>query len=181
MVEGEERSSSSLRHRARIRLPKQLARLRETLSSISLPQLPRIRAMDLFTERMPALPPHWNIGWPIIARLVGLFLLISFVYGLVVFKVFGNGRAMQGQHYFPESIRSFVQGAIDPKNIEKYLFEVSYDDHMAGTVGDYALAERIKNYFITARLDGVANDEYVMTVIGVGGSATDTLLAMRSI
>ena len=74
-----------------------------------------------------------------------------------------------------------MQGAIDPKNIEKYLFEVSYDDHMAGTVGDYALAERIKNYFITARLDGVANDEYVLLAIYVRQRNTDTLAAMKSI
>lgn len=164
VAESADAAPSGVRHRARLRLPKILTSLRNKLS-LHLPSLPRIPFIDTLMQRLPAPPAHWRVGWPIIARLVGLFLIISFVYGLVVFRVFGNGPHGRGQHYLPESVRAFVQAQVDPGKIEQFLFEVSYEDHIAGTKGDFFLAERMKQYFLSARLDAVSEDKYVLVSV----------------
>lgn len=161
VAEGADAEDSATRHRAHLRLPKTLTNLRDKLSTWHLPSLPRIPFIDTLRQRLPFPPDQWHVGWPIIARLIGLFLIISFVYGLVVFRVFGNGPRGRGQHYLPESVRAFVQAQVDPGKIEQFLYEFSFEDHIAGTKGDFFLAERIKQYFISARLDSVYEDKYV--------------------
>lgn len=150
-------------HRARLRLPKSFVTLRDTLSAIHIPtiySIPRPAFVEALLDRIPTPPPQWKVSWPIIARLVGLFILVSVVYALVVFRVFGSNRPVVGQYYPPDSVRAFVAGAVDPKSIEKFLFEVTYDDHVAGTKGDFFLARNVYEYFLDAKLDGVVNDEY---------------------
>lgn len=148
------------RHRPRLQLPKALQTLRETLSAISLPSLSGgFQLPQSISSRFPTVPARLQIPWPILARLLGLFLIVAMVYILVVFKVLGATETMMGQRYMPESVRAFVQGNVEPKNIERYLWEMSYDDHIAGTKGDYFLAERVEEYFFNAGLDAVSTDK----------------------
>lgn len=49
---------------------------------------------------------------------------------------------------------------VDPEVIQNYLREISYDDHVAGTKGDFFLAEWIEKLFHEANLDGVFVDNY---------------------
>jgi len=85
--------------------------------------------------------------------------VLGFVYGLVIMRVLTWRVATPGQQFVSESVRNFVQSSVDPQSIKNYLYEVSYDDHVAGTKGDFFLAEWVHDLFIEAGLQDVHYDE----------------------
>ncbi|KAB8338701.1 hypothetical protein FH972_021646 [Carpinus fangiana] len=153
------------RHQARIRsrLHQSLQTLSSTLSSLHLPSI-HIPWLKSIRSGIPSfrIDPNseYKPTWPIIARVIGLLFLTGAVYSLVALKVFGSSRVMLGQQYVPESIRSFVQGAVDRSKIEGFLKEFSYEDHVAGTRGDFFLAQYIEEHLRSANLDEVAHEDY---------------------
>jgi len=66
---------------------------------------------------------------------------------------------MMGGRFMPSAVRQFVQSAIDKQNIESYLKQISYDDHLAGTKGDFFLAKYVEDHFKAAELDSVYLDK----------------------
>lgn len=142
------------------RFPKRIANLGETFTSWHLPSLPvGFPTIRDLTSRLPQLPDHIKPSFPMLARVIALLMVLTLVYGLVVMRVFTWRSMPMGQQYSPESVRSFVQAAVDKDMIEKYLYEVSFDDHVAGTKGDFFLAEWVEEKFREARLDGVFTEE----------------------
>ncbi|KAI6800660.1 glutamate carboxypeptidase 2 [Hortaea werneckii] len=182
------RRSPRLYHRARLREARtkwsqQLSNLSSTLSSIRLPGFRSlyspVQASDNTTSppstptpSTPApttpwrtrltsslsIPEQYRVSAPTLARLFGLFILMTFVYVLFAFDMFpGHGRLRGGAHFDPESVRSFVQQNLDSKNIEGYLAHITSFDHVAGTEGDYYLAKWMEEQWgETGALDQLA-------------------------
>ena len=155
--------------RARIRweISKRFASISQTFSNISLPRIPfRMPSLGSFRPRFSRPNSDFSspsgfqsrVSWPIIARLVAIFVISSLVYLLVVVRIFPSKKS-SGQHFIPETVRSFAQGAVDRGRIEGYLRQVSFDDHIAGTKGDYFLAAYIEEHLKAAGLDSVYTEE----------------------
>jgi len=104
-------------------------------------------------------------SWSIFLRLFAIFLVVGIVYALMVSKIFTN-QAMVHQ-FLPESLRSYVHGQISIETIEKYLYEISFDDHLAGTKGDFFLADWIEDRFKEANLDGIYSEAYVFELMAL--------------
>jgi hypothetical protein len=83
------------------------------------------------------------------------------VYLLFVSDLFTSAAArMGGQMFDPESVRIHVQSMVNEQRIKEYLRVVTNTDHMAGTEGDFMLAEYVKNFFQSNFLENVRMDEY---------------------
>ena len=92
-------------------------------------------------------------------RLIISMLVLGFVYGLVVMRVLTWRVPTPGQQFVSESVRNFVQSSVNADRIRSYLYEVSFDDHVAGTKGDFFLAEWVHDLYIEAGLEDVHYDE----------------------
>lgn len=158
MEEGESSDDTRARERA-ARRQGFTKRFSDTLTSL---HLPRFSSFNFLNFHLPQLSDQYKPGWGILARLFGIFLIMALVYTLVVMKVFNpsGGQTMGGgQRFMPSAIRSFVQGTINKGNIEAYLLQVTFDDHVAGTVGDFFLANYIEQHFKSAGFDNVYLDK----------------------
>jgi N-acetylated-alpha-linked acidic dipeptidase len=108
----------------------------------------------------PDVPETWRPGIAVIARLVGLLVLIALGYALFMFAIVPNARNGMTQMYNLEDVRLFAQGAVDGDRIRDYLKHVTSFDHVAGSEGSYYLAEWTKDLFWKAGMDEVRLDEY---------------------
>ena len=156
--------------RARIRkeVQKRIASITGSFSRIPIPRFPkfpfRIPSFNFFTSRFSsegftAPSGRFKVSWPIIARLCAIMLIAGLVYALVVVRVFpSRGDIPPSQNFIPESVRTFVQGSVDQTRVEAYLRQVSFDDHIAGTKGDFFLSEYIEDHFKRSLLDEVKRE-----------------------
>lgn len=151
-------------------LSKSIGRITHTISSWRLP-LPKVYiprpSLSFITSRLPQLPGSPYDAKPsitIFLRLFAIFLVVGLVYAVMVSKVFGS--EMMVHQFMPESIRAYVKTQVSRETIEKYLYEITYDDHLAGTKGDYFLAEWIEDKFNEAKLDAVYSETYVVHLYG---------------
>lgn len=173
------------RARMRLRLQKGIATLTETLSNIHLPRMPGGWNMSSFRSpftpfRNVAVPERMSISWPIVARLVALFIIAALVYVLVVLRVLPSRGIVVGQRYEAESVRNFLMRHVDATMIQRQLREVSFDDHIAGTKGDFFLASWMQKQFESAQLDDVATEKCVSS--GVSFEARLTIpLQLRGV
>ncbi|TAQ87017.1 hypothetical protein B7494_g4647 [Chlorociboria aeruginascens] len=112
--------------------------------------------------------PRWRIRfkWPVLdanfcivfGRIFAVFLVIAVVYILFVSDIFTGPLRMQ--MFDPEGVRMHVQNAVDEKRIEWRLHQITQTDHLAGTEGDYVLAQYVEGVFATSGLEDVHMDEY---------------------
>ncbi|KAI4852160.1 glutamate carboxypeptidase 2 [Aureobasidium sp. EXF-8845] len=121
----------------------------------SIPKLSSLRA------RLPTIPEEFRLGLPVIARLVALFTIAALIYALFALDVIPNAGHM-AQHYDPESVRARVQeqASISPNRIAEYLEYITSYDHVAGTEGDFFLAEWVQDNWRAQHLDDVRMHEY---------------------
>jgi N-acetylated-alpha-linked acidic dipeptidase len=105
-------------------------------------------------------PESWHNGSSIVARLLGLFILIGLGYALFALAIFPASQNELATMFDPESVRQYAQGSVDVNRIQKYLEHVTSFDHVAGTTGSFYLAEWMKDLFVQAGMDEVTIDEY---------------------
>jgi hypothetical protein len=86
-------------------------------------------------------------------RFFALLFILSVIYFVFVSEITPFGKKSKGEHYDPESIKTFVQEKLDVSYIETYLEHLSSYPHLAGTKGDLLLAKWVQNHFIQARMD----------------------------
>ncbi|KAH6646142.1 hypothetical protein BKA67DRAFT_664000 [Truncatella angustata] len=97
----------------------------------------------------------------LLGRLLALFLVLGFLYLVFVSDLFSNmSRRIGGQMFDPESVRMHVKNSIDPRRIRDTLKHVTSYAHIAGTEGDFAMAEDVRNSFLRSGLEDVTVDEY---------------------
>lgn len=149
------------RARVRSRLSKRLSSLTTTLSSFQFPRLsfslPRLACL---TARIPRVPDRYRPGWSIVARLVGLFVVVSLIYLLFVSEVLPVGNGGFGQPFNPEWVRSYAQGSVDVNRIVDNLRHVTSYDHVAGSEGSLYLAKWIQGKFKAAQMGAVSLESY---------------------
>lgn len=136
-------------------LSKRIAVITESFSAFRMPRF-RFPGAGSMT---PHLSDHLKPGFTLLLRIFILLIVVGLVYGVVVMRVVTWKVVPPGQQFVPEAVRGFVQVSMDPENIKKYLYEVTYDDHVAGTKGDYFLAEWVHDRFVDAGLEDVHYDE----------------------
>ncbi|TKX26310.1 hypothetical protein C1H76_1271 [Elsinoe australis] len=131
---------------------KRLSHFTHTLSTLRLPSF-RLAPRG-WSCPTPRLPEGSKVSLPIIARLFGLLIIGLMVYSLFALNIL-SPRAGLAQHYDPESVRARVQGEVDKGRIAEYLRYISSFDHVAGTEGDWFLAQWIHDKWSAALLDKV--------------------------
>ncbi|EEH44397.1 uncharacterized protein PADG_00686 [Paracoccidioides brasiliensis Pb18] len=149
---GEESSASA----SRSSFSKRFTYFKRTLSSIHLPLQKYI--------------PKFNFkvfSWMnqqhciIILRLVGLLFVAGIIYALMVSDVFSFSRRLNiGQMYEPESVRLYVQSHINESLIAEYLQVMTKFPHVAGTEGNYVLAQWIEEKFKSSLMDDVTIERF---------------------
>ncbi|KAF2761166.1 Zn-dependent exopeptidase [Pseudovirgaria hyperparasitica] len=139
---------------------KRISSLTTTLSRIQLPKL-NVRWLT-GRIRMPSVSDRYRPSLPIIARLFGLFLVVSLVYLLFVSEMFPGMQSggLGGQTFNPEWVRKFAQGTINTDRIRDNLKYITSYDHVAGTKGNYELGTWIERRFQAGGLEGVMVEEY---------------------
>lgn len=148
------------RARMRRRFQKRIASVTSTFSNLHLPRLPDLTFFSSLRSRLPAIPDRYSISWPVIARLVALFIIASVVYVLIVIKVMPS-RGMVGSTQFnPDSVRDFLIRNVEGSSIESHLRELSFDDHVAGTAGDWFYANWIEDHFDQYKVDSVYSEDF---------------------
>jgi len=97
----------------------------------------------------------------LVARILAILLVLGFVYLLFVSDMFTSmSRRMNSKNFAPESVREFVQVSIDPLKIRDNLQHFTSYAHIAGTEGDYFLAQDTERMFKAYGLEDVVMDEY---------------------
>ena len=117
------------------------------------------------------LPFKWrpSLSWPridanfciVIGRIFAVLLVMAVVYLLFMSGIFTSSmQRMGGQMFDPESVRIHVQKEADERRIYERLKEVTMTDHLAGTEGDYVLAQYVEGIFASVGLEDVHMEEY---------------------
>ncbi|KAF2803727.1 Zn-dependent exopeptidase [Mytilinidion resinicola] len=110
------------------------------------------------TDRLPRIPEQYRPGWSVIARLIGLFVIVSLIYLLFVSEVLPVGNNAFGQPFNPEWVRSFAQGSIQKPRIIENLRHITSYDHVAGSEGSLYLGKWIEGRFRAAGMDSIDHD-----------------------
>ncbi|WEW55115.1 glutamate carboxypeptidase II [Emydomyces testavorans] len=145
---------------ARSAFSKRLIHFKRTLSSIHLP----IRKyFPTFSFRLSFLRSSGQDAQKcmILLRLFAVLIVASIIYFLVVSDIFSFGGGLDfGRAYDPESVRNFVQGKVNETNIAENLEFLTQFPHIAGTEGNYALAEYMQRKFRAAGLESVDMERF---------------------
>ncbi|GAB7339474.1 hypothetical protein MBLNU457_6098t1 [Dothideomycetes sp. NU457] len=156
-MEVDDIDSAHGQRRGRMDFSKRFNMIRHSFSSFSLPNV-RMPSFSFITSRIQ-MPEGYSVSLPIVARLVGIALIVIFLYVLFALDIIPNSRHMV-QHYDPESVRARVQSDVDGERIADYLRYISSFDHVAGTEGDLYLAKWQFERWGTQDLDQVAILDY---------------------
>jgi len=120
------------------------------------------RFLQIMSGWTPTFPERWKKylpSAPIAARLFGLFSIILLAYIFFIMEVIPSNSQALGENWDPEGVRIFAQEAVDVNRIRTYLQYYTSADHMAGTTGDYAMAESMLASFRNAGFDQAQIDE----------------------
>jgi hypothetical protein len=97
----------------------------------------------------------------IVARLLAIVLVLGFLYLLFISDLFTTmSRRLGTQMFDPESVRVHVQSMVDGRRMREKVEQLTSYAHVAGTAGDYTLADGIKHDFIKYGLEDVRVDEF---------------------
>jgi len=136
----------------------------------------------------PRLPFKLKLSWPtidanfciVLGRCFAILLVMAVVYLLFMSDIFTSAaQRMGGQMFDPESVRIHVQNMVNEEKIKEYLRIVTENDHVAGTEGDYVLAEYVQKFFRANFLEDVRMDQYdvYLNYPKVGGRKVEILAA----
>ncbi len=130
----------------------------------------RVRLPDGNLEETGHNEPRRRCLWPsinlgtlvmVIGRLLAIVLVLGFLYLLFMSDLLSNmSRRIGGPMFDPESVRRHIQVTVDSDRMREHLKHFTQYANMAGTEGDYALAEDVKNIFERSGLEDVSVDEY---------------------
>jgi N-acetylated-alpha-linked acidic dipeptidase len=102
-----------------------------------------------------------RIMFLIFARLLALFFVLGFLYLIFMSDIFSSmSRRIGGATFDPESVRGHIQAMVDRQRIRDHLKAFTAYSHLAGTEGDFLLAEMTRDLFVDYGLEQVQVDEY---------------------
>ncbi|KUJ07571.1 Zn-dependent exopeptidase [Mollisia scopiformis] len=129
---------------------------------------------------------RWKCGWPVIdagfcivlGRCFAILMVMAIVYVIFMSDLFTSAaQRMAGQMFDPESVRVHVQGMADENRIREYLKIITENDHLAGTEGDFVLAEYVQDFFRANFLEDVKMEQFdvYLNYPKVGGRKVELL------
>ncbi|KAI1005834.1 hypothetical protein K3495_g2384 [Podosphaera aphanis] len=110
-----------------------------------------------------------EINWPkvsvniclVLIRTICIILIVTALYMLLMSDIFAVGtQRMQGQIFDPEKVRIHVQSMMNEDEIRDNLRTLTKADHVAGTKGDFMLAQYLAEFFKRNYLEDVRTEEY---------------------
>lgn len=114
-----------------------------------------------------------------IARILALFVVIGFFYIIFVSDLLTGVANRVGAGIRPsiEDLRIFLHNHLDEAHMRTSVKHFTNYAHVAGTEGDYALAEDVREMFIRAELEDVTMDRYhvYLNYPKPGGRAVEVL------
>lgn len=114
-----------------------------------------------WTLPLALLPINGSAALLVMGRLLGIMVVLGFLYVLFVSDLFTNMARRMGQHQFdPESVRMHVQSSVDAQKMRETLQHYTSYAHLAGSEGDFYLAANTKKLFHQYGLEDVTVDEY---------------------
>jgi len=144
------------------RFSKRLTNLSHTISSINLPFRQWLPSRDFILAKVPALIRDFRPNWILVGRLFALVLVLFLAYILFLSDIFtvsrrnGKGSTM----YYPDSIRTYVRQQINETNIREHAKYLTLFPHVAGTEGNFALAEYVQSLFMESQLEDVRLEQF---------------------
>ncbi|KAM7195752.1 hypothetical protein V8F20_007322 [Naviculisporaceae sp. PSN 640] len=97
----------------------------------------------------------------LVGRVLALLLVLGFIYLLFMSDMFTSmARRMNSKMFDPEAVRVHVQSTINTTKIRENLLHYTKYAHIAGTEGDYFLAQDTAKQFRIYGLEDVEIDEY---------------------
>ena len=134
--------------RIRDTFTKQITYITQSLSSISRPLHGRLPSLASLRNHILRNPTPSLI---IMGRVCALVLVFAVVYYFVSEISLGRGTARQ--NYDADSIRRFIQRHVESERVDRHLEHLSRFDHLAGTQGDFYLAEYVLKELAAVGLD----------------------------
>ncbi|KAK1836338.1 hypothetical protein QBC39DRAFT_387846 [Podospora conica] len=138
-------------------------------------------------EAVPETTPGARFAFPtlgstalflIVARALAIMLVLGFLYLVFVSDFLGDMSRRMGSGMFdPASVRRHVKHSVDPMRIRATLKHFAGYAHVAGTSGDYALAQDTEMLFRKYGLEDVTVDTYnvYLNYPKAGGRAVEIL------
>ena len=143
------------------RFSKHITTITHSLSSINLPFREYLPSVDYIRAHLPNLSHIPRPGWIMFLRFLALLLVLSLAYILFLSDVFTFKRRGGMQHmYDPESVRQFVQTHVNETYISQNLAYLTEFDHIAGTKGNFFLAEWVKDIMQEAALENAGLERF---------------------
>ena len=129
---------------------KQLTVISSTLSTIQ-------RRLSVRWPSMVALRPRVPQACNVVAWMSGMLLTVFLTSAVLAILIFYyDGRPVStGRQFDPESVREFLRDHVNADRIRGFAKHLTAFDHVAGTQGDYTLAQYVKAHFDTASLHEV--------------------------
>jgi hypothetical protein len=152
------------RNRLRGRFSKRFSQITDRLSAFHFPRIPWPSfGLGWLKGRLPAnpIPEGYRPGWAVLARLLGLILIITVVYVVVVNELVPMGGGNFGQPFNSEWVRQQVQQNVDTGRIQENLKYITSFDHVGGSEGSFYIGQWIEGKFKEAHMDTFTHDEYV--------------------
>jgi hypothetical protein len=152
MMGGEDGSGGGGRGGLRQSFSKRFISISSSLSAISLPRNP-FRGIKLRMPKIPPLPCVANVDTSTmmsIYRLFAVLIGVVIVYMLIATDFFNFTKSGASEYmgpFEPETVRLFADKTIDKDRIRHWLEYISSFDHVAGTEGDYVLANYVEGQF----------------------------------
>lgn len=143
------------------RLSKHITSLKQSLSSMQLPFRQWLPSMDYLRDRIPSRAQGLKVNWILVGRIFALLLVVTLVWLLFASDLFTIGQR-QGMNYTfdPESVRLYVDNNINETNIRELAKHLTSFDHVAGTEGNFVLAQSVEKLFNEARLEGTGFERF---------------------
>lgn len=162
-VEDQTTSPSSLRGR----LSRRLSSFKKRFSTIRIPFANRIHFPRINWNPRFTIPQCYYSGLDmegqkcmIFLRLFALLLVLAIIYAIFVSDVFSFRKMNVGQIFEPESVRAFAQSKVNETTLMDSLQIVTRYPHIAGTEGNYVLAQLVESRFKDALMDEIKLEQF---------------------
>ena len=135
-------------------------RISTLTSSIHLPFRRWFPSLRGVRRRLPSWPDAYRPGWILIIRGFALLLVLSLAYILFFTGVLRWRHRGRISHYMEEDVRQHIQGRINETRIEENLRYLTQWDHIAGTKGNFFIANWIKEQMENSGLDAASLEKF---------------------
>ena len=144
------------------RFSKHITNLTHSLSSMNFPFRRWLSSSDSITARIAPLLQAFKPNWIIAGRLFAVLLVLFLVYLLFLSDIFKSVRknGPDSELYYPSSIRAFVRDQMNETNIKDHVKYLTLFPHVAGTEGNFALAQYVQSLFIDNHLEEVRLEQF---------------------